>query len=58
MLPDPNDNNEEKITITLKEYNQLLKDQQWLECLESAGVDNWEGISYAYNLLGDDEEDD
>ena len=38
------------ITITTKEYNRLLESDTWLMCLESAGVDNWEGLSYAYEL--------
>ena len=50
MLPNPNENKEEKITITVKEYNRLLKDSQWLSCLESAGVDNWEGIEMAFDI--------
>ena len=38
------------ITISLAEYNRLVEDQMWLRCLQNAGVDNWEGISYAYEL--------
>ena len=49
---------EQMVTISRKEYEKLLKDQNWLECLEAAGVDNWEGISMAYEILGEDEEDD
>ena len=34
----------------------------WLDCLEEAGVDNWEGMDYACDLFrergGWDEEDD
>jgi len=33
---------EETITITRKEYNQLLEDSDKLRCLENSGVDNWE----------------
>lgn len=47
---------EELITITVKEYNQLLKDSDWLRCLEQAGVDNWEGYSFAIDLRDDEEE--
>ena len=32
---------EETITITRKEYNQLLEDSNKLRCLENNGVDNW-----------------
>lgn len=40
----------EMVTITKKEYDQLLKDSDWLACLEAAGVDNWEGIDEAMNI--------
>jgi hypothetical protein len=46
---------EEQVTITKKEYDQLKKDSIWLCCLEEAGVDNWEGISYAYELRNEEE---
>jgi|ERR1044072_3709428 hypothetical protein len=35
------------ITITADEYAKLKKDAAWLGCLEQAGVDNWDGCSYA-----------
>ncbi len=41
---------EETITITLAEYQKLLKDQEWLGCLNEAGVDNWQGIEVAYEI--------
>lgn len=41
----------ETITINKTEYDQLLKDSKMLECLEAAGVDNWEGYDDALNLL-------
>ncbi len=45
------------ITITLKEYNRLIASQTWLLYLEDAGVDNWSGIDFAYELLRDFEGD-
>lgn len=30
-----------------KEIQERL---DWLACLEAAGVDNWQGIDYAYEL--------
>lgn len=33
------------------EYMELLRESEWLYCLEAAGVDNWEGIDYAQKLL-------
>lgn len=43
-------NEEEKVTITKQEYDQLKADSKWLGCLEAAGVDNWEGYDYAREL--------
>lgn len=40
----------ETITIPLKEYMSLKRRSDWLDCLESAGVDNWNGIDYAYEI--------
>ena len=40
----------ETITISTREYEQLLKDQLWLQCLEEAGIDNWEGFDEALNI--------
>lgn len=40
----------ETVTITKAEYERLLADSEWLSCLESAGVDNWEGYDEARNL--------
>ena len=42
------------ITITVPEYNKLKADQQKLNNLEAAGVDNWEGYSFAF----EDDEDE
>jgi len=38
------------ITITLAEYNMLNERDFWLNCLENAGVDNWEGFDFACDL--------
>jgi hypothetical protein len=34
--------NEEMVTISKEEYDDLLQDQKILQCLQRAGVDNWE----------------
>jgi hypothetical protein len=47
--------NEETITISKKEYEQLKKDQHFLECLQGAGVDNWEGYDYAIELMQEEQ---
>ena len=41
---------EETITITVKEYQSLLEDRNWIGDLENAGLDNWEGYDFAYEL--------
>jgi len=41
------DEMEEIVTITKAEYDNLKEDRAWLRCLESAGVDNWEGYDQA-----------
>lgn len=41
----------------LEELKQADKDLNWLECLESAGVDNWSGIDYAHELRDEEEEE-
>ena len=37
----------ETVTISKEEYDDLLDSQLMLSCLESAGVDNWDGYDYA-----------
>ena len=39
--------NEEMVTITKEEYDNLLDSDSKLSALEGAGVDNWEGYDYA-----------
>lgn len=46
-------NTEETVTISKSEYESLLKDSEWLTCLEVAGVDNWQGYDYALELKRD-----
>lgn len=38
---------EDTITIPKDEYDDLMWSQRFLECLENAGVDNWEGYEHA-----------
>ncbi len=35
------------VTLTQAEYEELKADQDFLRCLEGAGVDNWDGYEYA-----------
>lgn len=48
---------EETVTISKKEYESLLEDQWFLQCLQSAGVDNWSGYDYAVELSQEEAED-
>ena len=34
---------------------KLEERDAWLECLECAGVDNWQGIDYAYRMQSGEE---
>ena len=43
----------EMVAIPITEYESLTEDADWLSCLEDAGVDNWGGISFAYELRGE-----
>ena len=49
--------NEEMVTITKAEYDELIDRVDWLDCLEAAGVDNWEGWEEAC-AIRDGEYDD
>jgi hypothetical protein len=39
------------VSLTQAEYDSLKRDSDFLQALESAGVDNWEGYSYAWQIL-------
>jgi hypothetical protein len=41
---------EETVTIPKREYEALRKDSDWLQCLEAAGVDNWQGYDYTREI--------
>lgn len=38
---------EETVTISKKEYDELVNSSMWMSALEAAGVDNWGGYSEA-----------
>lgn len=42
--------------LTDSEYKRLLERDRELGLLEAAGVDNWSGIDYAYELMQEDED--
>ena len=45
-------------TVTIKQsrYDDMKERLAWLECLEAAGVDNWQGIDEAFNMMDGDED--
>lgn len=45
----------EKVTITKEQYDELLEDQRFLRCLEHAGVDNWEGYDFALEYFNEED---
>lgn len=50
-----------QVSISLKEYSDLLEDSVFLNCLRNAGVDNWEGYDFAveeYQQTNPEEGDD
>ena len=48
-------NNEETVTIAKAEYDRLIRADRWLDCLDAAGVDNWEGYEIAQDYLTEKE---
>ena len=49
---------EEMITVPKKKWLEMLDRLAWLYALEDAGVDNWNGIDYAYELFNEESPDD
>ena len=47
---------EEMITIKKSVYDQLVERDEWLGYLEGAGVDNWDGYSFAHEAREEDRE--
>jgi hypothetical protein len=45
---------QDTVTISKSIYEHLLHDSRWLECLEAAGVDNWDGYEYARQIYRED----
>lgn len=44
---------EEMISIPKTEYDELIESQKWLQALENAGVNNWEGYDIAQEMMED-----
>jgi len=47
---------EDNVTISTKEYNRLLESHNFLLCLESCGVDNWDGYGDAQEMMEEEDE--
>lgn len=44
----------ERVTISKDEYDGLIKDAHFLDCLRAVGVDNWEGWGDAMAMFNDE----
>lgn len=41
---------EDFVPVPREEYEELVEKSMWLDALESAGVDNWDGIDCAHEI--------
>lgn len=41
------------VTVDAAEWEEIQEKLTWLECLERAGVDNWEGYDEAREMFAD-----
>lgn len=48
---------EEMITITKEEYDELIQNYNFMQCLERAGVDNRDGYELAINMYQETEDE-
>jgi len=39
-----------KAEAVIKDLEQAQERLEWLDCLEAAGVDNWQGIDIAFDI--------
>ena len=46
------------VTMSIEEFNDMQEDVLFLEILQSNGVDNWSGYSYACDEFNELSEDD
>lgn len=44
-------NNNEMILVCPIHYDEIIQREEWLQALEEAGVDNWEGIEIAIKIF-------
>ncbi|WP_170954446.1 hypothetical protein [Bacillus thuringiensis] len=55
VLEETVENAEKTVTISRAEYLELLEDSEFLSCLQAAGVDNWDGYGYAWEMMESEE---
>lgn len=48
---------DDTVTIPRTEYESLLASKDWLDALEVAGVDNWEGFDEARSIYNETQGD-
>lgn len=48
-----NEEDHSQVIMPIKYYQDLLRDQEMLNCLLAAGVDNWEGYTEALEMMED-----
>lgn len=44
------------VTLTKEEYAEIMSQLDWLDALEAAGVDNWDGYDDAVDILNSEED--
>ena len=47
----------EKVILTRQEYDELLGEIDFLNCLRACGVDNWDGYDYAVEMFNEENSD-
>ena len=52
------ENEQDTVTISKKEYDELVNDSSFLFALQAAGVDNWEGYDEAIRIQNEEIEED
>ena len=45
----------EVVAVPVDDFKEIQRELEFLSCLRSAGVDNWEGYSDAYAMMEEEE---
>lgn len=51
-------NSEDMIEISKEDYGEMQERLIWLDALEAAGLDNWEGVDLARDIMEESENDE